>query len=166
MKKNQLTRRDFTKLTMAAFGGVVAGSAIGCGKDDATTTTTTDTGTAATTDDTGAAGTTPAEGEGAVAGVAKHACRGLNSCKNQGASGENACAGQGTCATVMHECAGQNDCKYLGGCGSDPAANECKGMGSCAVPIKKDVIWEEARKAFEARMKAQNKEFGEAPAAA
>lgn len=29
----------------------------------------------------------------------KHACKGHNSCKGQGADGKNACKGQGSCAT-------------------------------------------------------------------
>ena len=31
MKRSKLNRRDFNRLTMAAFGGVVAGSMVGCG---------------------------------------------------------------------------------------------------------------------------------------
>ena len=29
----------------------------------------------------------------------KHACKGLNSCKGQGADGKNSCKGKGSCAT-------------------------------------------------------------------
>lgn len=29
----------------------------------------------------------------------KHACKGMNSCKGQGADGKNECKGKGTCAT-------------------------------------------------------------------
>ena len=29
----------------------------------------------------------------------KHACKGLNSCKGQGADGKNECKGKGSCAT-------------------------------------------------------------------
>lgn len=29
----------------------------------------------------------------------KHACKGMNSCKGQGADGKNACKGHGSCAT-------------------------------------------------------------------
>ena len=34
MKKTDLNRRDFNRLSMAAFGGVVAGSLVGCGGGD------------------------------------------------------------------------------------------------------------------------------------
>ena len=45
---------------------------------------------------------------GAISGAAsegtdtkkpKHACKGLNACKGQGADGKNSCKGQGSCAT-------------------------------------------------------------------
>jgi len=59
----------------------------------------------------------------AAADVELHACRGLNDCKGQGADKQNACAGQGSCASVKHGCSGQNDCKHQGGCGEAPGMN-------------------------------------------
>ena len=136
MKQNDMNRRDFTKLTAAAFGGLVAGSMIGCGKGK--------------------------EGDAVAATAAKHACRGLNDCK----SDKNKCAGQGTCSTATpHECGGHNDCKNQGGCGDTPGANSCKEKGGCAVPITDKDMWKSARAAFEKRMKAADKTFGNAPAA-
>jgi len=62
----------------------------------------------------------------------KHACKGLNGCKGQGADGKNACKGKGNCASkeYRHNCAGQNACKGQGQGGK----NECKGKSTCAVP--------------------------------
>lgn len=64
----------------------------------------------------------------------KHACKGLNGCKGQGADGKNECKGKGSCASkeYVHSCAGQNACKGQGAGGK----NDCKGKGSCAVPPK------------------------------
>ena len=108
MKKDDVSRRDFGKLTLAAFGGVLAGSMLGrrlLAADE--------------------------KGEAKEA----HACCGLNSCKGTGAGGGNECAGTGKCATAeAHSCAGSNACKNQGGGG----VNDCKGKGSCAVPSKGD----------------------------
>ena len=147
MKRNNLNRRDFSKWSVAALGGLVAGSAIGCG-DGAETPSGGD-----------ASGDTGSDSTEVVA----HACRGLNDCK----SANNDCRGQGTCATEAwhHTCAGQNDCKGQGGCGENPAANECKGKGGCEVPLM-DAAWEQARKNMEAKWKEAEQEFGAAPAKA
>ena len=108
MKKDNVSRRDFGKLTLAAFGGVLAGSVLG--------------------------GSLLSADEKEMAKDA-HACCGLNACKAQGAGGKNECAGQGSCTTTeAHGCSGSNACKNQGGEG----VNECKGHGSCTVPIKGD----------------------------
>lgn len=87
----------------------------------------------------------------------RHACMGLNSCKNQGRTLNNDCAGQGWCATSLgyntanpaeplvsdHTCHVKNDCQGQGGCGlygteeelSEPGGNSCQAQGSCATPI-------------------------------
>ena len=164
MKKTDLSRRDFNRLSMAAFGGVVAGTFAGCANDG---------GDASVPDGAPAGGTTETESGEPAAGEEtasllmgdKNVCRGLNICKGHGAGGENACAGTGACATIAaHECAGNNECKGQGGCGAKPGENACKGMGSCAVPLK-DHAWGKARANFEAAMKAASKEVGAAPAA-
>jgi hypothetical protein len=137
MKMDDVSRRDFGKLTLAALGGVVAGSLL--------------TGRTLFADD-----------KAAGAGD-KHLCCGLNGCKAQGASGKNDCAGQGSCATVQaHGCSGMNDCKGLGG-GDNPASNGCKGKGGCNVPLAGDG-WKKARASFEASMNKAGKKFGAAPA--
>lgn len=138
MKMDDVSRRDFGKLTLAAFGGVLAGSLL--------------------------TGRALLAAEGAAAGAAdKHLCCGLNSCKAEGASGKNDCAGQGSCATVQaHSCSGMNDCKGLGG-GDNPGVNDCKGKGGCNVPLAGDG-WKKARANFEASMKKAGKKFGAAPA--
>ena len=81
--------------------------------------------------------------------MAKHACKGMNSCKGQGGcstgdagcSGKNSCKGKGGCATAeKHSCKGANACKGQGGCTSGDNAcagkNSCKGKGGCAVPVE------------------------------
>lgn len=108
MKKDNLTRRDFGKMSLAAFSGLLAGAAVIPRRLFA---------------------------DNAAAAEDKHACCGLNECGGHGAKGDNKCAGTGTCATTTaHGCSGQNDCKNQGGAGE----NDCKGKGSCAVPIKGD----------------------------
>jgi hypothetical protein len=108
VKKVDVSRRDFGKLTLAAFGGVLAGSMVG--------------GRALAEEEK----KTPAE---------LHACCGLNTCKGHGASATNECAGQGSCATVeAHGCAGSNACKNQGA----EYDNACKGKGGCGVPVKGD----------------------------
>lgn len=148
MDSNPLDRRQFNTLLGAAFGGLVAGSAIGCNQPSAS------------------AEAAPAEGAKKDDKKAeKHACRGLNACKGQAVDGKNACAGQGICANVKHHtCGGQNECKNLGGCGKTAGANECKGKGGCSVPMHTGA-WETARAHFEERMKKAGKKFGPAPAA-
>ncbi len=88
---------------------------------------------------------------------ARHACMGLNSCKGQGRTRDNACAGQGYCSTALeynyadpaqplvsdHTCHVKNACAGQGGCGlygtaeeqDAPGANDCATLGSCATPI-------------------------------
>jgi len=136
MKMDDVNRRDFTKLALAAFGGAVAGSML--------------------------AGRTLFADEKAAA-KEQHLCCGLNSCKGEGVSGKNDCAGQGTCATVAaHGCNGMNSCKGLGG-GDTPGENSCKGKGACNVPLAGDG-WKKGRANFEAAMTKAGKKLGPAPA--
>lgn len=155
MNEQELNRRDFHRLTMAAFGGVVAGTVAGCGGEPAP-----NSAPELRTADTKAK---PAAEVADVTGE-PHACRGLNSCKNQGSSGKNDCAGQGECATKSweHSCGGENACKGQGGCGANATQNECKGKGGCHVPLM-DSVWDKARKHFEEKMKEAGKEVGAAP---
>jgi hypothetical protein len=150
-----LNRRDFHRLTVAALGGVVAGTVAGCSEEKKPAPAP---GTGAPS----AARTEPAKPAGdevAVAGE-PHACSGLNACKGQGAGGKNDCAGQGDCATKAwyHSCSGQNDCKGQGGCGSEATQNDCKGQGKCNIPLMKSA-WESARKHFEETMEKEGKKF-------
>lgn len=174
MKKTDLSRRDFNQLSMAAFGGVVAGTFAGCANesadappadDPAPTAGAAPDGTDTTATEDGGEGSEPAEAGEETASLwmgEKHVCRGLNKCK----SDSNACAGQGTCATFApHECGTHNECKGQGGCGEKPGENACKGMGKCAVPLKEHA-WGKARANFEAAMTAAGIEVGAAPAAA
>ena len=175
MKKTDLSRRDFNRLSMAAFGGVVAGTFAGCADEGAdpapASAPAPDAGAAPDGSDTTAtegeeAGEPAAEETASLLMGEKHVCRGLNQCKGAGAGGENACAGTGACATIAaHLCAGNNECKGQGGCGEKPGENACKGMGSCAVKLKEHA-WGKARTNFEAVMTAAGKEVGAAPAAA
>ncbi|HEX3999560.1 MAG TPA: hypothetical protein VHX65_13490 [Pirellulales bacterium] len=142
MNESNMNRRDFQKLTAAAFGGVVAGSVLGR--------------------------SVLAAGDEAKSLLEEpHVCRGLNTCKGKGGGaekGKNACAGQGDCATVAkHDCKGENACKGQGGCGANPGENSCKGKGSCGVPMT-GKMWDKARANFEAAMKKAGKKVGPAPA--
>ncbi|MCA9068290.1 MAG: hypothetical protein KDA84_05175 [Planctomycetaceae bacterium] len=144
MKRENVNRRDFNRLTVAAMGGLMAGSFVGCGEDK--------------TD--GKTGEKSGEGQSNVdlsAWTGEHVCRGLNACKGEGKGGKNACAGQGECATVEpHSCGTENTCKNLGGCGPTAASNSCKGEGGCQVPLMK-TAYETAYKKFKADMEKAGK---------
>lgn len=177
-------RRDFTRLAAAAFGGIAVGAPTlavaqppapvdpppGSGDElpDAT-------GPSPQPDSSNGDDKKPAGGEKAKdkKGDKKedekpqeiHLCRGLNSCKDKGASGENKCAGQGTCATTLfapHECATGNACRGQGGCGKFAGRNQCAGYGDGAVPLTEE-DWPRLRREFEARMKRLNIPFGPPP---
>jgi hypothetical protein len=147
----------------------LAGSIVGCAKPAAppapAKTPAAAGGASSASSDDGDARDTPVDADSVAAvGVEKHVCRGLNACKNQGGSGENDCAGQGSCATVeRHGCSGKNACKGQGGCGQTAVQNQCAGKGGCGLPLM-DSAWDSARKIFEAKMKKQEKEIGAAPA--
>lgn len=137
MSDDQLSRRNFNRFTAAAFAGAVAAGS-------------------------GAAFAAEPKEESELL-KEPHVCRGLNICKNTGGTKENACAGQGACATaVKHDCKTHNECKGQGGCGEHPGENKCKAMGDCAVPLK-EKAWKTARMNFETAMKKAGKKFGDAP---
>jgi predicted small lipoprotein YifL len=159
-----LDRREFHKFTAAALGGLLAGTAAGCG------------GKGPVPQAASPAGQPEPLRLGEPAEIALtdkqvelltdeiHACRGLNICKGLGRSKDNDCAGQGTCASVADStCGGNNECATLGGCGETAGLNDCKGQGGCHIPLM-DEAWTKARAAFEAAMKKTGKEFGPAPA--
>ncbi len=136
-----LSRRDFTRLSVAALAGLSFGGSISLGANE------------------------PAKSEKSPLLNDPHVCRGLNTCKGKGGDKKNSCAGTGSCATVKsHGCGGANECKGQGGCGDKPGENACKGQGDCHVPLPKDA-WKKARKRFEVLMKAADKKFGDAPKA-
>jgi hypothetical protein len=163
MKPSELNRRDFSKLTVAALGGMMAGSAIGCGGGEDNVETAPATGGGAGGGET--TGTETTETETTVAAAEKHVCRGLNACKGLDKDHSNACAGQGACATAEHHvCATENACKGQGGCGETAGKNECRGQGGCSVPLHGG-IWETVREQFTTAMKGLDKTVGEAPAA-
>lgn len=157
MNPSRLDRREFHQLTLAALSGAVAGASLGCNN--------------------GGGGSAPKAAPVADKSTIKlseeaealimdepHTCRGLNSCKGNGRDKENACAGQGTCASIADStCGGTNDCKGQGGCGANPGMNDCKGKGGCHIPLM-DSAWETARAAFETAMAKNGKTFGTAPA--
>ena len=174
MTSPDMNRRDFTRWTAAAFGGAVAGSLAGCGSEPASAPADGDEAAAPegseTTEPQGSGAASTAEGnvtyDVAYLMEEPHVCRGLNTCQGKGAGGENACAGQGTCATANeHTCHYHNECKGQGGCGENPGQNSCKGHGECAVPLS-NATWEKARAAFETAMTGAGKTVGKAPAAA
>lgn len=139
-------RRDFHKLTLAAFGGLAAGTVAksAWGQE-------------------GSESKSELSVDPAMLLAEPHTCRGLNTCKGKGKGEKNACAGQGACATAKtHDCKGTNECKGQGGCGGYPGQNTCKTKGHCAVPLS-DETWALARKQFEQLMDETDKKVGEAP---
>jgi hypothetical protein len=154
MTHQLMTRRQMTRLALAAIGGLAAGC--GGGK----------TPNAEKAADTKKE-SPPAAGTATTSTLLSdpHVCRGINTCKNKGkAKTTNECAGQGHCATAAaHDCNGQNECRGQGGCGEHPGENECKGKGACEVPLS-DKTWPKARKKFEELMTAAKRKFGPAPA--
>ncbi len=166
MKRPELNRRDFNRLTFAAFGGMVAGSMAGCQPKNTPAPTTPSAGgseAGSTTKDA----SDPAAGDKDVSLLMSepHVCRGLNTCKGKHGGAENDCAGLGACASVAeHTCAGSNECKGQGGCGTNPGMNSCKGKGGCSVPLM-DGAWKLARAEFEKAMEKAGKKVGPAPAA-
>lgn len=133
-------RRQFHKLTAAALSGLAAGAVLGCRGQSAPATPA----------------ATPTKAD-------VHLCRGLNECKGQGKGGDNACRGQGACATAKeHACGGQNECKGLGGCGETAGENDCKTKGGCHVPLMEGA-WTKLRAKKEAEWQAKNLEAGDAP---
>jgi len=142
LTSSNLSRRDFSKLTAAAFGGVLLGSTL-----------------------ITRAAEKEKKHDPELLLQDKHVCRGLNTCKGKGKGADNSCAGMGNCAIAeKHSCKGENSCKGLGGCGEYPGQNSCKGLGGCEVPLK-EKTWKKARKAFEAQMKKAGKTVGDAPKA-
>lgn len=155
-------RRAFAYLAVVAFGGLLAGALVRRNPppEDPAPEKEPDSGP----EEAAPAPEAKAETQALAQAKEVHVCRGLNTCKGKGKDGNNACAGQGGCATAAkHGCDGLNDCKGQGGCGDLPGQNQCKGQGHCAVPLKKDT-WAKARKKFEAEMDKGGKSVGEAPA--
>jgi hypothetical protein len=143
MHDNELTRRQFQKMAMAALGGLVVGAGLAHSDDKKEVK--------------------PKDPKKELLLQEPNICRGLNICKTMGKGGKNDCAGMSACATAKaHTCAGENDCAGLGGCGEMPGENKCKAMGKCKVPLK-DEAWTAARKRFETVMKKAEKKFGDAP---
>ncbi len=141
MRESNYSRRDFNKLTVAAFGGLMAGAGQVLADDKPEKDKDKDKNPLL---------------------VEPHVCRGLNTCKGKDPTKKNSCAGQGACTSVKHECRGKNECKGQGGCGATPGENACKGKGSCEVPLNSSA-WKRARKRYETLMKAAGKKFGPAP---
>ena len=137
------TRREFTKWTAAALGGLLAGLSAGRAAEEKAK---------------------PKDPKKPLLLQEPHICRGLNpTCKGEVAGKKNDCAGQAYGPSVKeHACKGHNNCAGEGGCGEKPGENKCKGMGDCAIPLK-DAAWTRARKNFEAAMTKAGKTFGDAP---
>ncbi len=165
--KKSMDRRDFNQLTAAALGGMVAGSALGCGKPAGESSAPEGSGDAGAHEGSGDASDhdhdAAAAHDASLLVTGKNVCRGLNHTCGGHKGGDNKCAGTGSCATAAaHSCHAANECKGEGGCGQFPGQNACKGKGECAVPLG-DKAWETARAAFEKAMTDAGKKFGEAP---
>jgi len=172
MGKEQVTRRDFHKLSLAALGGAVSGAMMaGCSQEAETPTADPHAGHDHGPGE-GHAGHDHGPGEGHAETASADAspflsepnvCRGLNDCKGKGQGGNNDCAGMSTCHTASkHGCHTHNDCRGQGGCGETAGGNDCKGQGKCGVPLK-EKTWKKARVNFEAAMKSAGRDFGQAP---
>ncbi|HZZ74201.1 MAG TPA: hypothetical protein VFE24_18340 [Pirellulales bacterium] len=161
MSHHDLNRRDFNKLSAAAFGGLLGGTLAGCNKADLKADSKADP--QGESKDPAAAEPVAAAKGTQVASAEGHLCRGINTCKNLGVSKKNDCAGQGDCATFRtHTCGGDNDCKGQGGCGPNPGLNDCKGKGGCSLPLHSGT-WDKVRARFEEKMKLAGKPIGKAP---
>lgn len=160
LNSEKMPRRDFNQLTVAAMGGILAGTAAGCGTGEPAQQENASEETTENAEAPKASGV--AEDWKEIITSGKNVCRGLNTCKGH-KGGDNTCAGTGACATAeAHTCHYDNACKGEGGCGSSAGRNACKGKGECGVPLS-DPAWKKARAAFEEAMKAAGKEVGEAP---
>ena len=100
MKKDDVSRRDFGKLALAAFGGVVAGSALGGSLLSADEKKEAAKGRARLLRPERLQG--PGRGrqqrvrrQGKCSTTEAHGCHGANACKNQGGEGVNDCKGKG-----------------------------------------------------------------------
>lgn len=148
MENSGMNRRSFTKLSAAAFGGLLAGSRLVNAEDKKDEPK-------------------PGPKKGVRVLQEPHTCRGLNACKGRGGcgatKGKNSCAGTSECATAKHHaCKGKNDCANQGGCGNLVGINDCKGHGECAVPLS-DAAWGRARIRLQRQFAADGKTLGEAP---
>jgi hypothetical protein len=199
MSTNHLDRRDFSRMSLAALGGAMAGTTALAqqaapvnppkpiappkviappnvtppAKAPKTNPPPKDAAKPADPQDKAAADKAAADKAAADKAAAEkkkknekpkeiHLCRGLNSCQGKGKSGDNKCAGQGTCATTLnapHECATGNACKGQGGCSETVGKNQCAGLGNGSVPLL-DEEWPRLRKEFEARMARLKKKVG------
>lgn len=158
MGNSEMNRRRFHQLSMAAFGGMLAGAEVSFAADDKKKPDS------PPKDEKKTDKPAEKEAEKNPLMVEPHVCRGLNTCKGMGKGGKNECAGQGACTNVKyHTCHRNNDCKGQGGCGNNPGENACKGKGACHVPLKPN-IWKRARRRYEELMTKEGKPCGSPPA--
>ncbi len=146
MDEKNVSRRNFSRLSLAAAAGMVAASGVAMAQKEKKK-------------DGAAYPVDPA-----LLLQDPNVCRGLNTCKGKG-KGDHNCAGLGSCATAeAHACNGHNVCKGQGGCGGYPGQNNCKEHGHCAVPLSKE-SWALARKQYEHLMTDLGQKFSPAPTA-
>ena len=146
MDEKNVSRRNFSRLSLAAAAGMVAASGVAMAQKEKKK-------------DGAAYPVDPA-----LLLQDPNVCRGLNTCKGKG-KGDHNCAGLGACATAeAHACNGHNVCKGQGGCGGYPGQNNCKEHGHCAVPLSKE-SWALARKQYEHLMTDLGQKFSPAPTA-
>lgn len=146
MDEKNVSRRNFSRLSLAAAAGMVAASGVAMAQKEKKK-------------DGAAYPVDPA-----LLLQDPNVCRGLNTCKGKG-KGDHTCAGSGACATAeAHACNGHNVCKGQGGCGGYPGQNNCKEHGHCAVPLSKE-SWALARKQYEHLMTDLGQKFSPAPTA-
>ena len=139
MSNSEFNRRQLQRLTLAAFGGMMAGASVAQAKDEVPKKDK---------------DKNPLLGE-------PHVCRGLNVCKALGVDKKNACAVRafrhGESAHVSHA----QRMSRPGRLRRAPR-RELLQSPRRMVPLM-DKTWDKARKRFEELMKKDKKEFGEAP---
>jgi hypothetical protein len=93
--KDNVSRRDFGKLALAAFGGVMAGSVLSSKLVSAAEKAM------PKADAHACCGLNACKGQGGCATTEAHSCSGSNACKGQGGTADNACKGKGSCSVPI-----------------------------------------------------------------
>jgi len=127
MDPQELNRRDFHRLTMAAVGGVLAGTVAGCGGEDKPAPPPKAHPQRPPTPNRPSRLNRRARKSPRSRGIRTRAADSTPA-RIKGPLARTTVPGNGVCATKAwhHSCGGQNDCKGQGGCGETATMNDCK----------------------------------------